>query len=164
MGPIMRFDHHRAGPEGPRRDASRGIWYGALELETCACEVFGRDGVVRLTPGRLAVPRATRALQLRDLRDDGAQRAGVPPEATTSADRELSWRWSREIYENTERYGVVDGLIWTSARTGGDCLALYERARNSLQCPDPCSIALSHPRLTDALLRIAQRHRYELAP
>jgi hypothetical protein len=161
-GPIMRFDHHRASPEAPRRDPARGIWYGALELEACACEVFGRDLVVRLSPGRLAVPRAARVLRLLDLRGKGARRAALPERATRTADRELSCAWSRHIYEDEATYGALDGLIWASARTGGGCLALYERARGALECPDPCSLPLSHPRLVDALLRIAQRHGYEL--
>jgi hypothetical protein len=162
-GPIMRFDHHRASPQAPRRDPARGIWYGALELETCACEVFGRDGVVRLSSGRLAVPQTARELRLVDLRGAGAERAGVPELAIRTADRELSCAWSRHIYEHEAGYGAADGLIWPSARTAGDCLALYERARDALECPDPCSLPLSHPRLIDALLRIAQRHGYEIA-
>jgi hypothetical protein len=159
-GPIMRFDHHRASPEAPRPGAGdlvRGARARALRLRG-----LGRDLVVRLSPGRQAVPRAARVLRLLDLRGEGARRAALPERATRTADRELSCAWSRHIYEDEATYGAVDGLIWASARTGGGCLALYERARGALECPDPCSLPLSHPRLVDALLRIAQRHGYEL--
>jgi hypothetical protein len=124
--------------------------------------MFGRDLVVRLSPGQLAVPRTARVLRLLDLRGEGARRAGLPELATRTADRDLSCAWSRHIYEDEATYGAVDGLIWASGRTGGACLALYQRARGALECPDQCSLPLSHPRLVDALLRIAQRHGYEL--
>jgi hypothetical protein len=81
------------------------------------------------------VPRAARVLRLLDLRGEGARRAGLPELATRTADRDLSCAWSRHIYEDEATYGALDGLIWASGRTGGACLALYERARGALECP-----------------------------
>jgi RES domain len=111
-GPRARFDHHRRlGPfPSTRDDPERGILYAAFELSCSVAECFGDSGVVTASGNRLAVLRPRQSLRLLDLRRDGA----------------CHW------YEHSD-LGDLHGLIYPSATTSQDCIALWERAKGRLE-------------------------------
>jgi hypothetical protein len=158
-GPRMRFDHHRGSEGGPADDPERAVWYGGLDLETCVLEVFGPLARIELTPRRLALPIAERALELLDLSGEHDPAIG---DIAWTPERQRTWAFAREVHGNAGRFAAVDGIIWPSGWTGRPCVALFERAREALRCPPRCSVALTHPRVADGLLRIAGERRLGL--
>jgi hypothetical protein len=179
FGPRLRFDHQRPTASGdPRDDLDRGSWYGAPDdqsrghdpLEVCAFEVFGADRVLLLHPHRLGRVRPTRTLALLDIRataDEGdvpALGAGVPAQLPNAQDARMCQAWSRWWYEHDAELGQrIDGLIWSSAWTGGDVVWLYERCRGELAPVGTGSAPLTRSTLKNALLEIAARYEWELA-
>jgi hypothetical protein len=74
-GPRLRFDHHRAAPDGsPTNDPKRGVYYAALTISCALVEVFGDGGVIERVQWRLALSRLRDPLQLVDLRGAAAMR------------------------------------------------------------------------------------------
>jgi len=164
-GPIPpgRFDHHLQ----PQRVQGRGILYAAVSgedvsgLETAIAEAFQDTRFIeRFDRARAAViwiPR--RPLRLLDVDSRWTTRAGGN-RALTAGSREVSRRWARAIYEQLED---LDGLTWRSSVVGhGRCVALWERATDSLPEHPEFNRALSDPALLDRLEEIAERIGYEI--
>lgn len=124
-------------------------------MRVCIVEVFGDTGIIELDPWRRAVTTLSRDLKLLDLRGNAAMRAGVTAELAKAGDYAFTQAWSRYFYDHSADYGKVDGLIYGSAHNDEDAIALYERAKDALECKRPCSLALSDPRLIDEILIIA---------
>ena len=155
-GPLLRFDHHRRREDGkPADDAERGIYYAAMNLSGCLVEVFGDTGVVDLGNHHVASPILRREVRLLDLRRNGAMRAGTQAAIAKASDRGLSRAWSRHLYENTEIYGEVDGLIYLNAHNDEEAIALYERASDALECPPERVTRLDDQALRTAVLEAA---------
>jgi hypothetical protein len=161
FGPILRFDHHQLAGGGPAQSEDRGVWYAAYSDLPCAViEVFADYEAIRTEHHRIAVPQLTRTVRLLDLRDNGSMRAGTVPELSKTGDYDFSWAWARYWYDS-HAYDSVDGILWSGARNDGRCVVLFERASSALTCDD-CSIPLSHPLLSDELLRISAETGYRL--
>lgn len=160
-GPRKRFDHHRGnGPDrAPCDDPERGVYYAAWSnlnaegFSSCLVEVFGDTGIVE--PGNfvVAMPVLTRSLRLLELRDQGAMRAGTVA-AISKCEHRLSQPWSRHFFENTDDYGIVDGLVYRNAHNDEPAVLLYERAQGALKCPQINIIRLNDPQLRPLLLEI----------
>jgi hypothetical protein len=150
-GPRSRFDHHlEADP--PAHDAARGIYYAAPDLSGCVVEVFGDAGVIERGALRVAVVEPGRSLRLLDLSGDGAWHSGSVAALTKDADRQLTQRWARYIYEQHTKYGAVDGVQFENAHNAALAYALFERAGSLRVVAD---FALSDSRLSGTLAQIA---------
>lgn len=158
-GPRARFDHQYPDTKGaPQNDPTRGILYGAPKgpdaIRACLMEVFGDSPGIDLGwhLGRIEIRRDLRLL---DLRGKAAWGAGTPPQVSATDFPRLSQAWSRYFYEQTNDYGLLDGLIYQGALSGTDSIALYERAASGIGCSSPCDFPLDQPPLLDEVLRIA---------
>jgi hypothetical protein len=160
VGPLRRFDHHRAPNGASGLDPDRGVWYGGVSLSVCVVEIFGDSGIVELDPWRLATPTTSRDLLMLDLRGRASMRAGATAELAKTPDADQSQAWSRYFYENPDIYGFIDGLVYGSAHNDEQCFVLYERAVSALNCSD-CSRPLRDGTLADALLRIGDYYGFE---
>lgn len=159
-GPLERFDHQLRREGKPCDNPERGIYYAGLTLSCCIAEVFGDIGVIECGELRVASPTTLRPLKLLDLRGQGAMRAGTIGGIASVPSRRLSQRWSVYFYESAV-YGDVDGLIYPNAHNGEDCLALYERAQDALDCADADIMRLGSPALRAYLLDLADRFNLE---
>jgi hypothetical protein len=137
FGPLLqRFDHHEGVPgTGAPRAGPRGIFYCAPTLACCVVEVFGATGIVEITTHMLATTALGRPLRVLDLRRTAAMLAGTVAALAYIRERALTQAWSRFFYEHTDLYGLLDGLLYPSAHSGADALALYERAEDALFGP-----------------------------
>jgi hypothetical protein len=158
VGPLARFDHHRATGRRERR----GIWYGGLTLDCAVVEAFD-VGVVEPGTKRLARVRTTRALLLLDLRGRAAMRAGTIA-AIAAGDHSLSQPWSRYWYEHPDVFGELDGLYYPSAHNGEPAVALYERARAALELPAGREASLADPIILAEVRRIGLDHSLLVPP
>lgn len=159
-GPRGRFDHHRPPPAGSGPtwdDPDRGIYYAALTLSCCLVEVFGDTRLIDRPQVHVALPTLTRDLRLLDLRGAAAMRAGTVAALSGEGDRVLTQAWSRHFYEEVSLQRC-DGLIYRGAHNAEVAFALYERARDGLECPAGQAVSLAEPLLRPELLRIALRH------
>jgi hypothetical protein len=163
-GPLKRFDHHRAKDSRAVDDAERGIYYCALDLDGCIVEIFGDAGIVEFDNWHVAVPRVNRPLRLLDLRNEGAMSAGSVAALSKIAGYSTSQEWSRYFYEHDAIYARVDGIIYFNAHNDGVALALYERAQDSLECPDDFVIRLDDRALRSEVLLIAEKNGLIVTP
>lgn len=143
-GPRVRFDHHRFPQEAPQDDCDRGIYYAAPELSSCLVEIFGDTGIIEIQEQCIAYPTVTRSLQLLDLRNSGAMKAGSVAALSQVPERDLSQAWSRYFYEQVEIYSRIDGIIYFNAHNYEEAIALYERAKDGLSCTEKNVIRLDH--------------------
>ncbi len=164
-GPRKRFDHHRGAGlrRTPSDDPHRAVYYAAWStdlgdaLSSCLVEVFGDTGIVELGTMRVALPTVTRPLQLLDLRDHGAMRAGTVA-AIAKCPHQRSQPWSRYFYDETSQYGAVDGLAYRNAHNDEPALMLYERAMGALTCPPDAVTRLDDLGLRPLVLAIMRRN------
>lgn len=162
-GPRGRFDHHRppAGRGPTWDDPDRGVYYAAETLSCCLVEVFGDTRLIDRPHLRVAMPTLTRDLRLLDLRGAAAMRAGTIAALSGEGDRALTQSWSRYFYEEPALL-PCDGLMFRGAHNAEVAFALYERARDGLECPASQVINLSDPLLRPELLRIALLHAMDV--
>ena len=73
--------------------------------------------------------RSTASLALLDLRKTGSLRVGVPPNALRGRAQASGRRLSEAVYAAD---AGIDGLLYPSRLTGGDCIAVYDRAVDKL--------------------------------
>jgi hypothetical protein len=159
FGPLRRFDHHRSrGPDSdPDHDLERGISYVGGSHETddgLSCgivEIFGDTGIVAFGEWHVAAPLLRRDLHLLDLRANRAMRAGTV-RAIDACEHRSSQPWARFFYEQEPVYTRIDGIIYANAHNGETAIALYERARDALSCPDDRIMRLDHPALRPRIL------------
>jgi len=100
------------------------------------------------------------AVHLLDLRGAGALRAGVDSGMTKNADRAVTQRFSRYVYDSVSAYGTVDGIIWPGAKNDEDVIVLYERAESTIVCID--EKGLDDPVLRPALIDIGVRNNIDV--
>jgi RES domain len=162
-GPINRFDHQRLSPSRAE-DPERGITYAGLTLSCCLVECFGDTGVIEIKGQQIGRIQLTRDLNLLDLRANGAMRAGAVAALAKVADRHLSQDWSRYFYEQTDLYGQIDGISFLNAHNDEEAIALYERAKSALICPDDQILPLAHPSLRPAIQQAALDNHLDFLP
>jgi hypothetical protein len=132
FGPAnARFDHHRSSRSAPAVDPDCRILYAAPDLVCALGERFGDEGTITLSGNRLARLRLTRDIALLDLRGLAARAAGTIPAIGSVGEREITQAWSRWWHDHAA-LSRVDGLIYTSAQTGLDCIALWQRAEDAI--------------------------------
>ena len=139
FGPLFRFDHHRPlavkelEKEKGAIDKERRSSYWGFTISCCLVEKFGDTRIIEFKAYRLAVLTLTESLELLDLRNSGAMAAGSVAALNSVADRKLSQAWSNYIYQQTDIYGEVDGLMYHNAHNGEDSIVLYERCEARIQ-------------------------------
>jgi len=157
-GPLSRFDHQLGSDESftPSNDPARGIYYAAFSLSSCLVEVFGDTRVIETEGKQVAQVEIIQPLILLDLRGSGAMKAGSVSALAKVPDRHLSQAWSRFFYEQTNLYGTIDGILFFNAHNDEEAIALYERAKEKLRCPDSQVMALSDRSLRPAIQQVAK--------
>ena len=155
FGPNSRFHHHRDYNCQPKNDLERSIYYCALDLSCCLVEFFGDRKVIGITTELIALPIVISPITLLDLRDCGAMRAGAVGAISAMVERNLSQQWSRYFYEQTDIYSSIDGLLYYNAHNYEEAIALYQRAKDKLKCPQENIIDLKDPDLKDYIQMVA---------
>lgn len=143
------------------------VLYAALAFETCIAESLFRDRFVRRARRELPLSAilmrahariATQPgveLQLLDLRDSGCLDIGAPTDAARARHFAAGQALGRSIYAE---HPDVDGIIYGSRLTGGDCLAVFDRALHKFSVLDACALK-DHPLLPELL----EHERVELS-
>lgn len=160
-GPRHRFDHQEYPLENPQDDSERGIYYAAFALSSCLVESFGDIGVIEVGHQRVALVTLTRTLKLLDLLGSGAMRAGSVAALAKVPNRKLSQEWSRYFYRT---YQSIDGILYANAHNDEKAIALYERARDGLLCPEEQVMDLSDPSLRPAIQQAAEDNNLIFVP
>ena len=129
-GPLSRFDHHI------KSSKTRGVIYGATNIECCLFECFSGTGIIKLKGFYFAELIALKDLKFLDLRYQshnnglsGAVFCGAPPSITSIPDKIITQNWARYFYDTFEE---IDGLIWNSANCGLDTIVLNERSAKKI--------------------------------
>ena len=154
-GARARFDHHRFSCKNPQNDPDRGINYWGFTLSCCLVEVFGDTRVIDVDEYKVALLTLNQSLKLLDLRGAAAMNAGTLSSVSQTADRNLSQLWGKYFYEETEIYGLIDGLIFNNAHNNEDSIALYERAKPQLDSANIKILALNSLALRPAIAECA---------
>jgi hypothetical protein len=171
-GPLGRFDHQRCNlPDycyavrtcEPSYDSERGISYFAPTISSCLVEVFGDVGIIQITDHRIGLVTPKLDLNLLDIRNQGAMRAGAN-EATLAKipDRGVSQAWSRYFYEQPQIYSQIHGIIYGNAHNNEDAIALYERAEEFLRLEE--ELSLKHKDLRRTILNAARDNSLIVEP
>jgi hypothetical protein len=126
FGPLNRFDHQRSN-NGPQVDSGRGILYAGFDLVCCVGEYFGDTGAVTRVGNRLTKLLVEEPVEVLDLREEAATGAGTIPAIGGVGERFTTQAWARWWYEHPDLENAA-GLLYTSAQTGKDALAFWERA------------------------------------
>jgi len=164
-GPLNRFDHQQLTRTGkPVEDPDRGIYYAGFSLSCCLVEYFGDSGVIEIKDEQVARVQLLRDLHLLDVRGSGSLRAGSVSALAKVADRALSQSWSRYFYEQTNLYGILDGICYFNAHNDETAIALYERSQNAFHCPESQILMLSHPSLRPAIQQAALDNNLDFPP
>lgn len=159
-GPVSRFDHHAL--QEPGLDPQRSIIYAGFTISCCLVEYFGDGEIINLENVKLAIIYLGKELELLDLRGEGAMAAGTVAAVSGITQREISQAWGKYFYERIELYGLLDGLIFSGAHNGEDVVALYERAAKVISSSFVKEIDLRSETLRSTVLRIADKHGFEL--
>jgi RES domain len=172
LGPMNRFDHQRCNIHDdcyaartcePSYDSERGISYFAPTISSCLVEVFGDMDIIQITNHRIGLITPKCDLNLLDIRNQGAMRAGAN-EATLSKipDRGVSQSWSRYFYEQPKIYTHIHGIIYGNAHNDEDAIAMYERAEQFLTLKE--ELSLKHKELRRAILKAAADNNLIIEP
>jgi hypothetical protein len=133
VGPMdARFDHHRGSRHRPADDGERGVLYAARTLVCALGERFGDVGAITFEGHRIAALQLRTTVTLLDLRGTAARAAGTIPAIGMVGERDVTQAWSRWWYEQPE-LGEVGGLLYSSAQTGSEAVALWERCASALR-------------------------------
>lgn len=150
-GPRARFDHHRSSYKNPQEDRERGINYWGFSLSCCLVEVFGDTRVIDVDDLEVAFLTLNQTIKLLDLRGKAAMNAGILSSVSQIADRNLSQLWGKYFYEETDIYGLIDGLIFNNAHNNEESVVLYERAKAQLDSAQVKILALNSLSLRSAI-------------
>lgn len=162
VGPISRFDHHRFPVKDPNQDSQRGILYAAFTLSGCFVEIFGDQRTIHfkeLEEYQVAELTVTSDLKLLDLRKNGAMLVGANAALSKIADRDISQKWSRYLYNHPENF---EGIIYANAHNDEDAIALYERAKNRLSYNPNNVVGLNDTSLITSIIEITINHNLYL--
>lgn len=141
--PSARFDPH---PEPPGDASGEQVLYAAGNLLTALAERFQHNREIRLgDPGRPVAYAwlPVRRLRLVDLRGPGATALGAA-HAVSGYRTDVTRRWARAI---RAAWPAADGLLYASAMTGQDCLALWAPAADSFPAAPSFSRSIDTPAL-----------------
>jgi hypothetical protein len=146
--PIHRFDD----PAGRFR-----VCYFGTTIEVCFAETFLRNPPVRilalddLTGCSIAAVKVRRDLRLVPLQGPNLARLGVTAELASGGDYAGSQRWSRTLWEHIDQ---PDGILYRSRHDDSAlCVALYDRAKDSLETVQDRSLAEDSRELARLLRR-----------
>jgi hypothetical protein len=135
------------------------VLYGASEFATAFVEVVIRDRFVqsdrRVVPfGDIAARgwvefalTGDEPLKMVDLRESGCLALGAPTDAAHARNQTAGRALSRALHE---QHSDIDGIWYQSRLTGGDCLAIFDRAAKRLK-PLKTGQLEHHPKLPDVL-------------
>ena len=160
---------HIDTPLSPHLSASRfcdgrsgySVLYAALTFDTAFAETILRDRFVQRAQRTVSLDeilarawvrcstQQAAVLALIDLGGSGCLDLGVPTDAVRSRHQAAGQALSRAIYREHED---VDGFMYPSRLTGGDCLAIFDRAVARLVALETGRLE-DHPELPDALTR-----------
>jgi hypothetical protein len=160
---------HIDAPLRPRLSVSRfcdgrsgyGVLYAALTFDTAFAETILRDRFVQRAQRTVSLDeilarawvrcstRQAAMMTLIDLGDSGCLDLGAPTDAIRSRHQAAGQALSRAIYREHED---VDGFVYPSRLTGGDCLAIFDRAVAKLDALETGGLK-DHPKLPDVLIR-----------
>jgi hypothetical protein len=148
--PIHRFDD----PQGRFR-----VCYLGTTLAVCFAETFLRNPPVRILAlddlaGRsIATIEVRRELRLVPLHGASLARLGATAELASGSDYALSQAWSRALWEHPDK---PDGILYRSRHDDSAlCVAVYERAKDSLAIIGDDSLAQDSQLLARLLRRYA---------
>ena len=138
------------------------VLYAAGDFATAFAEVVVRDRLVqrdrRFVPfgditARAWVEFSSNDVQLQmvDLRESGCLILGAPTDTAHARNQAAGRALGRALYE---QHADIDGIWYKSRLTGGDCLAIFDRALAKLT-PIKTGGLENHPELPDVL----DRHR-----
>jgi hypothetical protein len=158
-GPVdARFDHHLS----PAHVQTRGILYVAYDIATCIAEVYQRTRVIerRRDEPWLVAYAPERTLTVLDLTSSWPTRAGASM-LVNDGPRAFTRAWSQAIYS---AYATIDGLLYASSMyRHRPCIALYERAVNSVPLHPISNRALDDVTLLPILATVADEIGYSIA-
>jgi hypothetical protein len=145
---IHRFDD----PTGRFR-----VCYLGTSLEVCFAETFLRNPPVRilalddLAARSIATVEVRRDLRLVPVHGSSLARLGVTAELASGRDYESSQLWSRALWEHSDQ---PDGILYRSRHDDSAlCVALYDRAKDSLAVVQDHSLSEDPERLARLLRR-----------
>jgi RES domain-containing protein len=135
------------------------VLYGANDFATAFVEVVVRDRLVQ--SDRRVVPfgditargwvefalAGDEPLNIVDLRESGCLVLGAPTDAAHARNQAAGRALSRALFE---QHSDIDGVWYQSRLTGGDCLAIFDRALQRLK-PVKTGQLERHPKLPDVL-------------
>lgn len=135
------------------------VLYAANDFATAFVEVVVRDRLVRRD--RRVVPYGDisargwvefdligdEPLNMVDLRESGCLVLGAPTDAAHARNQAAGRALSRALYE---QHSDIDGIWYQSRLTGGDCLAIFDRASKRLK-PVETGQLEHHPKIPDVL-------------
>jgi hypothetical protein len=168
-GPLNRFDHHRGEPpyltykvqeSKPSKDSQRGISYFGKEFSCCLVEVFGNtaDAAYITEEYSLVILKAKKDLNLLDIRNNGAMRAGANEASLSKVGKyEVSQAWSRYFYNQTKIYTEIQGIIYCNAHNNEESIALYDRAENLLHLPEAIHL-LTYEELKVHIIKVGKKN------
>ena len=132
FGPVRsRFDHHEPDADGLPVIQDRSILYAALDIPTAFAEVFQHGGRVIDRRDRapwIAAFDTGEPLDLLDLTDTFALRAGASMKLMTDSVL-VSRLWAHAFHAT---WPDLPGIRYRSSLTGRPCVALNERAAESI--------------------------------
>ncbi len=138
---------------------SYAVLYGAHDFATAFAEVVVRDRLVQRD--RRTVPFGDIAargwaeftldgdepLNMVDLRESGCLVLGAPTDAARARNQSAGRVLSRMLYE---QHSHINGICYQSRLTGGDCIAIFDRAVHRLKLLETGQLE-HHPKLPDVL-------------
>lgn len=135
--------------------------YAAADLDTSLAEVFQLGRVIQPAgPNNpyLTVWRPARPLRLLDIRGRWPIRHGAS-HALNTGPQPVCRRWAHAIAIHRQR---VDGILYASAMTGHDAIALFLPSADSFPARPELSLPLNDPGLVNAIRAAADRINYAI--
>ena len=83
-------------------------------------------------------------------------RAGTNAAVTKDRERPLAHAWSRYFCDKAGLSGELDGIIYPNAHNDEAAVLLYERAQDTLLCPDERTMRLDDELLRPVILETAR--------
>jgi RES domain len=174
-----RFDHHdycwfRKSGNIITISKNRGVYYAAPvyglkeeqrrdAISCCLAECFGDSREIEaINERKICCIKVINELKFLDLRGDAAMQAGMTAGIGADSNRETTQSWSRFIYENTNVYGNIDGLIYSSRNNAKDSVVIYERASSKLELAT--AMSLTHPKIRPLIEEISEKLLIRIAP
>jgi hypothetical protein len=139
--PSARFDPH---PEPAGNRSGELVLYAAATLLTALAERFQHNRAIRRDDPTSPIAyawRPIRTLTLIDLRGPGAVALGAA-QAIGSYRKDITRRWARAL---RTAWPTADGILYSSAMTGQDCLALWAPAADSFPAAPDFARAVDTP-------------------